>query len=110
VACSELGGRGSEGMRRRLDAKGPDQSLRLHRHRMATATSLLVIGILYSAHRLGALPRAAFFASTCAILRFGTRTLLACAVFILFAYGRMINLCGSTGGRPSTCRWMCCIG
>jgi diguanylate cyclase (GGDEF)-like protein/PAS domain S-box-containing protein len=128
--------------------------LRLHRHRITTATSLLVIGILYAAHLLGALPRSAFFTCTCAILlsvlvfyvvfrsglnrrfrdpsltlaqmsvattvilfamyaagsggavflllllmvflfgvlRFGTRILLAYAVFILFAHGGTILL------------------
>ena len=42
--------------------------MRLQRHRMATATSLLVIAVLFVAQVLGVLPRAAFIASSLAIL------------------------------------------
>lgn len=44
------------------------QSLRLQRNRMAAATSLLVLGILYAAHLFGALSAAVLLASGSAIL------------------------------------------
>jgi diguanylate cyclase (GGDEF)-like protein/PAS domain S-box-containing protein len=136
------------------DIRSTRQSLRLYRHRLATATSLLVIAVLFVAHLLGALPWAAFAGGASAIvlcvlafyvafrsglnqrfndqsltlaqmvaatfivlatmysadgaravfllflfmvflfgvLRFGTRTLLGYAAFILVGYGALIGL------------------
>ena len=55
------------GSRRLSSEKSSEQALRLQRHRMATATSLLVIVLLLAATLLGELPREAFVASTLAI-------------------------------------------
>jgi len=149
------------------------QAIHLQRHRMAAATSLLVIGILFAATLLDALPRAAFVVSSLAVvlcilvfygvfrsglnqrfrdpsltlaqmltaslvvlatmyaaegghgifpllllmafifgvLRFGTRTLLACALFVLLGYGLVIALLWlnkpqSTHLAPEVLQWV----